>query len=215
MWSAFVELLRATIFTAAHLFGGNLGAGILFVSAAVRLALLPITLKAARQMRAQQEKLAALQPQLARIQARHEKDPARVLVETQKLHAQHGIRPFTPGTLLSFGVQMPILGGLFAAVRQGLGSNVRFLWVRDLARPDLALVSLVCALTAASFIAPPAATGQPGMPVLLKAAMIAVSFGFLWSVSSAMALSMGAGSVVSILQNWILARDRRPGNAGA
>ena len=108
MWASFVELLRASIFTAAHLFGGNLGAGILFVSAAVRVALLPITLKAARQMRAQQEKLAALQPQLARIQARHERDPARMLVETQKLHAKHGIRPVTPGTLLSFGVQMPI-----------------------------------------------------------------------------------------------------------
>ena len=69
-------------------------------------------------------------------------------------------------------------------------------------------MSLVCALTAASFIAPPAATGQPGMPVLIKVAMIAVSFGFLWSVSSAMALSMGAGSLVSIFQNWLLARER-------
>jgi len=32
---------------------------------------------------------------------------------------------------------------------------------------------------------------------------------FLWSASSAVALSMSAGSLVSLLQNWLLARDAR------
>jgi YidC/Oxa1 family membrane protein insertase len=215
MWSAFVELLRATIFTAAHLFGGNLGAGIILVSAAVRLALLPLTLRVARQMRAQQLKLASLQPQLEKLQARHAKDPAQLLRKTQELHAQHGIRLFAPSTYISLGIQAPLLGGLFAAVRQGLGNSVRFLWVRDLARPDVALVSLVCALTAASFMVPPSVTGQPGMPVFMKIELTAVTFSFLWSMSSAMALSMGAGSLVSILQNWLLARDHRAPAHGA
>ena len=32
---------------------------------------------------------------------------------------------------------------------------------------------------------------------------------FLWSASSAVALSMGAGSLVNVLQNWLLSRDAR------
>ena len=32
---------------------------------------------------------------------------------------------------------------------------------------------------------------------------------FLWTASSAVALSFGAGSLVSVLQNWLLARDAR------
>jgi hypothetical protein len=32
---------------------------------------------------------------------------------------------------------------------------------------------------------------------------------FLWSASSAVALSVGAGSAVSVLQNWLLRRDAR------
>jgi hypothetical protein len=32
---------------------------------------------------------------------------------------------------------------------------------------------------------------------------------FLWTASSAVALSAGAGSLVSVLQNWLMSRDVR------
>src|SRR5258706_178289 len=50
MWAGFVELIRMTIFAAAHLCAGSLGAGILFVSVPVRLALLSLALRVSTAM---------------------------------------------------------------------------------------------------------------------------------------------------------------------
>src|SRR5688500_3974647 len=100
MWSAFVELIRMTIFTAAQVCGGSLGAGILAVSVALRLALLPLTLRVARHARAQGEKLAALRPEIERLQRRHARDRARLMRETQALYAANGIRLLTPAGLV-------------------------------------------------------------------------------------------------------------------
>jgi len=43
---------------------------------------------------------------------------------------------------------------------------------------------------------------------MIVATVLVTTF-FLWSASSAVALSMGAGSLVSLLQNWMLRRDAR------
>ena len=211
MWSAFVELIRMTIFTAAHVCGGSLGAGIVAVSVAMRLALLPVTLRIARQARVQQARLAALKPEIERLQRRHAGDPARLMRETQALYAANGIRLLSPGGLIGILVQLPLLSGLFAAVRAGLGARVRFLWIGNLALPDALLIAVVTILTAGSMLLvprPPGATAASYTMGLLLLGAGGTLF-FLWSASSAVALSLGAGTLVSGLQSWILAREAR------
>jgi YidC/Oxa1 family membrane protein insertase len=209
MWDSFVELLRATIFSVAHIAGGSLGGGIFLVSAGVRLALLPLTLRMARRTRDQQARLAALRPALEAIQRRYANDPAQLWRESQALHAKHGIKLVSPLGLVSAAVQIPLLSGLFAAVRGGLGAKVRFLWIADLARRDGLLLLGVAALSAWGLRSTPAAPNQAGMPAALGLALVAGTVAFLWTASSAVALSMGANSAVSALQNWLIARDAR------
>jgi len=207
MWAGFVELLRAGIFAAAHVCGGSLGGGILFVSAGVRLALLPLTLRLARNARAQQAKLATLQPEIEALQRRFANDPGRLLRETRALHANHGIRLLTPSGLLGMAIQFPVLGGLFAAVRTGLGAKVRFLWIGDLARPDGALLLIATALTAWGISSAPNSPGQTTSQTPMLVVGVLLTAAFLWTASSAVALSAGAGSLVSVLQNWLVRRD--------
>ena len=209
MWDSFVELLRATIFSVAHVCGGSLGGGIFFVSAGVRLALLPLTLRLARRAREQQVRIAVLRPQLEALQQRHAKDPHRLMTETQALYRAHDIRLFHPSSLVGIAIQFPLLTGLFAAVRKGLGTKVRFLWVPDLARPEGLLALGVAALTAWGVSSTPPAPGQTTTPTAFVAIAVVGTLAFLWSASSAVALSMSAGSLVSLLQNWLLARDAR------
>ena len=209
MWAGFVELLRAAIFGAAHVCGGSLGGGILLVSAGVRLALLPLTLRLARRARDQQAKLATLLPELEALQRRYANDPLRVMRETRALQAKHGIRLLTPSGLVGMAIQLPVLGGLFAAVRTGLGARVRFLWVGDLARPDGALLLVATALTAWSISSAPSTPGQTTSQTPLLVAGVLATAAFLWTASSAVALSAGAGSLVSVLQNWLMSRDVR------
>ena len=208
MWAGFVELLRAGIFAAAHVCGGSLGGGIFLVSAGVRLALLPLTLRLARNARAQQAKLATLQPEIEALQRRFANDPTGLLRETRALHAKHGIRMLTPSGLLGMAIQFPVLGGLFAAVRTGLGAKVRFLWVSDLARPDGALLLIATALTAWGISSAPNTPGQTTNQTPILVVGVLLTAAFLWTASSAVALSAGAGSLVSVLQNWLLSRDR-------
>src|SRR5438046_1920691 len=117
MWESFVELLRAAIFSVAHVCGGSLGGGILLVSAGLRLALLPLTLKMARRARAQQARMATLAPQVEALRRQYATDPSGLLRETQALYAAHDIKMMTPSGLAGIAIQFPLLSGLFAAVR--------------------------------------------------------------------------------------------------
>src|SRR5476649_1027250 len=209
MWTAFLDLIRVAIFAAAHVCAGSLGAGVVGVSVAVRLALLPLTLRLARDARAQQGRMAALEPEVEVLRRRHAGDPLLLYRETQALYSANGIRLVSPGGLVGLLVQLPLLSGLFAVVRSGLGARVRFLWIGDLARPDSLLLAVVSLLTGVVMLVPrpQGASAPPSLVVPLLLGVGGTLF-FLWSASSAVALSVGAGSLVSGLQSWLLSRDR-------
>jgi YidC/Oxa1 family membrane protein insertase len=214
MWTMLVDLVRATIFAGAHVAGGSLGAGVVLVSAAVRLALLPLSLRAAREARVQREKLEALRPQLEQLKRRYASDQRRLLEETMALQRANGVRLVGPATFAAMAIQLPLLGGLFAAVRSGLGARVRFLWIADLSRVDMILLLAASALSGVTASVAPAA-GTPASTRTMIAVAVGGTLLFLWSASSAVALSVGAGSVVSVLQNWILRREQRPSLASS
>ena len=207
MWESFVELLRATIFAAAHVCGGSLGGGILLVSAGLRLTLLPVTLRMARRARQQQARIAALQPQVDALRRRFANDPGSLMRETRALYAANDIKLMTPSGLAGIAIQFPLLSGLFAAVRRGLGTKVRFLWVPDLARPDIIVLTGVAVAAAVGAMTTPAVPGRNAPPTAMVVMMVLGTVVFLWSASSAVALSMGAQSLVTVLQNWLVSRD--------
>jgi YidC/Oxa1 family membrane protein insertase len=208
MWEAFVDLIRATIFAGSHLFNGSLGASILCVSAIARLALLPLMLRNARLARAQQARLAQIKPQTDRLRARYKSDPARLMTELQALHRAHGISVVPKGWVVSALIQLPLLGGLFAAVRSGLGTKIRFLWIADLTRGDILLTSIVVGLSGVANALLPSTSGSMDSSRVMLFTVMGLTLMFLWSASSAVALSVGAGSAVSALQNWLMRHDR-------
>lgn len=207
MWTDIVELVRASIFAGAHLVGGSLGASVLLVSTLVRLAMMPLVLKAARHARAQQKIIAGLAPQLEAIRKRHRADPARVMQETRALYGRSGVCLMSPASIASLAIQLPLLGALFEAVRKGLGDRVRFLWIGDLGRVDAMLVVIVTTLTGIAAALVPIAPGSPVSAKLLIGITVGGTLLFLWSASSAVALSVGAGAATSLLQNWLIRRD--------
>lgn len=211
MWETLVELVRLSIVGVAHVCAGSLGSAVLLVSFGLRIALLPLTLRVAREARVQQAKLATLRPAIDSLKKRYATDPARMLQETQALYRAQGIRLFSPRSMLGMMLQAPLFAALFSATRRGLGAKVRFLWIAELSRPDVVLAWGVSALTAVVMAGAMQNSGNGGVPAA-AAPIIAVVIGigtlvFLWSASSAVALSVGAGSLASALQAWLLARD--------
>lgn len=207
MWDAVIESIRSAMFLAGHVFNGSLGAGVLVVSLTLRLLLLPLTLRLAARARAHQAAMAALAPELERLRAQYAKEPLKYWQEAGDLMRRRGIRPADPAALVSMAFQAPVLFALFAAVRQGLGNGIRFLWIRDLARADVALALVVAALTGIAVATAPAGTQNPQQIQIMLALAVLGTAAFLWTTASTVALSVGAGAAVSLLQNWIVRRS--------
>lgn len=202
-------VVQTVILAVAQMLNGSVGASILLVSAGVRLALLPLALRGARYAQAQQRQLAAIKPRLDELNRRFAKEPARLLEETQALYRKHGIEPFSVRSFASGALQFTLLGALFAAVRRGLGARTRFLWIADLTRADGLLILMASAIAALAASVAPSANTQSLAPMAMAALAAGLTLLFLWSSSSAVALSVGAGSAVSLVQSIILRRESR------
>jgi YidC/Oxa1 family membrane protein insertase len=201
-WAFVVDLVRALVFSAAHVCGGSIGGGILLVSTIVRIALLPLTLRMARRMMAHQAKLTALKPELERLEGRHGKGTPRLAEATVEFYREHDVSVLPPGTLKSALVQIPIGAALYRAFSSGMGPRLKFLWIGDLARPD-ALV----ALAAAGLAGVAAATSTPtSNRVALTSG--AITLFFAWRLSASVGLYWVASNGVGVAQSLILRRSR-------
>ena len=76
MWSTFVDGISGLLAQLADWMDGSYGLAVIVLALLVRLAMLPMTLKAAEQGWWRQQQLLALKPKLARLRERHAGDPA-------------------------------------------------------------------------------------------------------------------------------------------
>src|SRR5262249_1147264 len=99
MWTGAIDVLRTVIFGLGHL-TGSLAAAILLTSLALRVALLPLSIRPARRAQLQAAKLATLRPALERLKSIHPKDPIRFQQATLDLFRAHDYQPVDARALL-------------------------------------------------------------------------------------------------------------------
>ncbi len=119
----------------ANLFGwknGNYGIAIILLTMAVRAMMFPLGRKQA--MTAQ--KMQALQPHLKAIQEKYKDDKEQLTRETFALYKKYGANPMS-GCIPAL-VQIPIFVGLWQALNTSVPlRHATFLWINDLAAPDM------------------------------------------------------------------------------
>jgi len=201
-WSLVVELVRALVFAVAHLCGNSIGGAILTVSLLVRIALLPLTLRAARRMLAHQAQLAKIAPELARLRALHVNDHAALAESTMELHRRHGISLLPSGMFGAMLVQMPVGAALYQAFASGLGPRLSFLWIGDLARPDAVVATAAALLTGT---ATALGTAAPSRSAIVLSTTI--TFVLAWRLSASVGLYWVASNTVGVAQSLILRRQ--------
>lgn len=213
MWNAIVDLLRHTLFVLAPVLHGGLGSAIFVVSLAVRVVLLPLTVRGAMRAREHQRALAGLAEPLATLKRRHADDPQTLMTATRALYREHDVGMFPKGTLLNAAVQFPIGAALYQAIRGGLGARQRFLWIADLSRSDAVLTLLVgilagiTTLTAASSSAPAAGGSAAEVSMTMMAVVSAiVTVTIVWKLAAGVGVYWAASSVVGIGQNLLVRR---------
>lgn len=111
-----------------------------------------------------------------------------------------------PAALWGSLAQLPVLAGLFSALRQGVGAGVRFAGIRDLSLPSLGLAALVTLATVAGMMVAPSADQARGVMIAVAVLVGGMTLWFLRSTSAAFGVAAGAGALVSVAQNVLLRR---------
>ena len=140
-WAAWAlsPIIFAMGFLLNALYGvtGSYGVSIILLSSAVRLGLSPIIRLAARREELAAAKQKAMEPQLAEIRA---SSTGRERFErTEQIYQEHGYHPIQSTTsILPLFLQIPfLLAALFLLSNDVQLANERFLFIRDLLRPDM------------------------------------------------------------------------------
>ena len=204
--------LAAAMSFLAQLFDGSMGWAIVALALAVRLALLPLTLHLARKMLANQEKVRLLQPQVTAIKERLAANPQEMFKAISALYKENGAHLLDRSSLLGGLLQLPVFALLYKAIGNASAGAGSFLWIRQLAAPDVLLTALVLLLTAVSAWYFPSADG----PVLWMVALqVMVTAFIVWKLASGLGLYWAASALVGTLQTLVLRIERRRRGAHA
>jgi YidC/Oxa1 family membrane protein insertase len=214
LWSNLIDVLRGSLFVLAHWCGGSFGAAILLASTVMRVALLPITLRATRRRLLREQKLRELAPQLADIKRRYADKPDLLFASTQKLHEAHGVPLFDRQGAIDSFLSFPPAAALYSAIRAAGDRTGGFLWVADLAKPDRLMATVAAAVAGAGAWAasstPGATTSSQTLPVILA---VVLTFVFLSHLSAGLALYSVSNSVIGAAERMIAARTTRSSTA--
>ena len=205
MWAMFLEVFQVGLFSLTQFYGGHLGWAIVSFSLLARLALLPVTVRLALRARAHARSMKVLRPELARVRDQWKESPQRLMKETMAVYERRGIRPVDAGLLKGSLLQTPIFLGLFHAVRSALSSRAgeqTFLWVSNLARPDIGVAVIVFGLVGLSSLSG-ASESQPGWTLALPAV---ISVAMAMMLSAGFGLYLAANGAVGTLQGLIVRR---------
>ena len=136
-WEQAISMLRDAMFGYAQLTQGSLGTGILVVTFVARALLLPLAVKLGVAAARHQAAMSRLKPELDALREQHQNNPQALHAAMQGLFAREGVSMFPLSTLVGSLAQLPLLIALFSAVQQVAARGGAFLWIRDLARPDV------------------------------------------------------------------------------
>jgi len=115
------------------------GVDILLLTVMVRMLLFVPSRKQQQVMAKTQEKMAALKPEIAKLEEKYKGDYQRFNQERTKLMVQNGVNPLSSmsGCILMFA-QLPVFMGLYFCLQESIFFRLEsFLWIPNLAAPDM------------------------------------------------------------------------------
>jgi YidC/Oxa1 family membrane protein insertase len=117
------------------------GLDIILLTVMVRLMLMIPSKKQQATMMKMQEKMAAMKPELDKLEEKYKDNPQLKQQEKARLMFQHGVNPLaTMGGCVLLFAQMPIFMGLYFCLQESVFfRHEAFLWFPNLSAPDMTL----------------------------------------------------------------------------
>ncbi|HEY9226321.1 MAG TPA: YidC/Oxa1 family membrane protein insertase [Gemmatimonadaceae bacterium] len=203
-----IDLVRSSLFVLAQWFGGSFGTAIVAASVVLRVAMLPITLPAARRRLVREQRMRAMAPALEQLERRHAGQPERLFRATEELYAANGLSMFDRRVLLDSLLQFPPAALLYSAIGRAAGQAGGFLWISNLVTPDRALATVAGVIGAASAWFAARSPEASQISRLLPLAVTGViTYFFLAHISAGVALYSITNSVVAAVEQAVARRS--------
>lgn len=190
---------------------------IVLLTCLVKVLTIPLSHKSMKSMKAMQEQMAALKPEVDAIKKKYGDDQQRVNQETMALYQKRGINPFAQmaGCLPLF-IQMPIYLALYSMLGNAVELyRVRFLWIPDLTLADPFYVLPI--LTGVLMYFQTKLTPTPPDPQQkMMSTMMPIMFtGFSIFLPAGLTLYILTNTVLGMIQQAIVNRGKSPTPAPA
>jgi YidC/Oxa1 family membrane protein insertase len=195
-----IAIYQVLAFCAVDLHLG-MGLAIILMTLIVRSALLPLTWTIARRAESRRRSLQRLKPVLDRLKQQFAGDRQRYAQEMTRLYQREGVTFLDPTSFFGSMVQFPVFLGIFQVLR-GIQRAGRFLWVADLARPDLWLAVIAGAATAALMVTNPDLPQHVRLMLIVVPALFAMIAAL--KVSAALSLYWTTTNLFSGVQTIVL-----------
>jgi|SRR5690554_2904765 len=201
IWNIWTSFLTNGINFLSMYFGVSEALAIIIFTLLARIMLMPISLKSAYMMHKNKLAIERVRPEIERLRDLYSENPGELAKRTMAIYKKHGIKFLDKTSVINIGSQ-GILGlGIFQALRDMVISS-KFMWIADIAKPDVILAFLVGVLTFISMQMMPGAVEQQNLLIFLIPAM--VSMFVLVSFPSALGLYWATSNIVTIVQTLAL-----------
>lgn len=141
-WTGILALAFLRVLKIFHRFAPNWGWDIILMTLALRILMLPMSIRGQRSML----KMQRLQPQMERVRAQFKDDPDRMNKEMVDLYKRNHVNPL--GGCAPMVIQLPVFIGLYEALLNAVDlRHAPFIWwIQDLSAPDCFPISWMPAL---------------------------------------------------------------------
>lgn len=131
-WTGILALAFLRVLKIFHRFDSNWGWDIILMTVALRILMLPMSIRGQRSM----IKMQRLQPQMERLRAQFKDDPERLNKEMVDLYKRNHVNPL--GGCAPMIIQLPVFIGLYEALLNAVElRHAPFMWwIKDLSAPD-------------------------------------------------------------------------------
>ncbi len=202
IWNIWTSLLsNGLTFFSAH-FGVSEAIAIICLTLVARVVLMPLALAASFRAELNKQKMNRIKPELEALKVLHKDNSSELAAATMKLYKANGVTFFDRLTILNMGSQ-----GIFGfGIYQVLGKarfTARFLWIADIAKPNLMLTLLVGALMLLSMAVGPGAMAEPSMIMMLLVS-VTVTVIAIAAMPSAVGIYWATSNAFSVGQTLIL-----------
>jgi YidC/Oxa1 family membrane protein insertase len=190
--------------------GINYGWAIVLITVIIKLIFWPLTKASTKSMK----RMAALSPELKKIQEKYKEDPQKLAQKQMELWREHKVNPF--GSCLPMVLQIPVFFGFFKMLRTAIElRGAEFLWVSDLSQPDTIFVipglnfpvnplPIIMGITMLwqARITPATPSADPVQQKMMKYMPMMFLF-FLYNYSAGLAVYWTTNNLLTILQTKI------------